>query len=788
MTLSIQYSKISAVCKNGQDVSLERPPNRWGLLFVNWLVNSLTPGVPVVSTFGASSLKSPASVWRGVVFVVLVVGMMVMGRGAWADGMLSVKPAVLNVPATSGTTTVKVINTSTGLMSWTANVSSCTWLSITDASGTNAGTIIVNYDPNSDSERVCTINIESSDATNSPQQVEIKQALGYTHCLKKRYAKSTLAQIAKAEETYHAANDTYSDDLVDIGVLTDTNYEYVISEATENTFTAVAASLKDNDRWTIDQGWNLVNIVDAHPDCTEDMILDGGYLIERMIIVAIRGILAAVTVPSLEAYVCSNKQREVRTVFEEIRLEQNAYFAIKDSFGSLVDIGFTPEEDYLYNYDIEVNDDGETYFVTASSKSPINGTISDVDEWTTNQDEGVLNTINTCESLWSPPVPTPIANVKPLLWRPVIGQIDVSLTPKLQAGSVSPAVTVLKEQWQISTDPNFVTTVLDKTVNFTGGSSDFVSYIVPSAKLEEGTVYYWRVKYSNSGGESQWSDVKWFRTAELNASVDAVLEAVSNPLPVCQGQSFDVTFRIDTAKQFDRFRMLWLDVDPKLEINSITPLLLNTATKLSNEELNLHGILVSNEEKTGNSTTDLFAVNFTVKPESVGTASIAFGSYLSVPTFVEKDITDDEIGVPEYDSLNIELHDVSVVIKNCSACNSPSIKSVNNGRWNLATTWDQNRTPVIGDVVIIQQDHTVWMETPSSNLDSVEIDGLCNYGKLTNLYKSWVSNGYQYRYGQLSLYANSFIDNYGQIHGRDGYSWFYSSGDGNAVTLLTHKW
>ncbi len=33
---------------------------------------------------GASSLKSPASIWRGVVFVVLVVGMMAMGRGAWA--------------------------------------------------------------------------------------------------------------------------------------------------------------------------------------------------------------------------------------------------------------------------------------------------------------------------------------------------------------------------------------------------------------------------------------------------------------------------------------------------------------------------------------------------------------------------------------------------------------------------------------------------------------------------------------------------------------------------------
>ncbi len=49
-----------------------------------WLSVSLTPDVPVVSTFGVGSLKSPASIWRGVVFVALVVGMMAMGRDAFA--------------------------------------------------------------------------------------------------------------------------------------------------------------------------------------------------------------------------------------------------------------------------------------------------------------------------------------------------------------------------------------------------------------------------------------------------------------------------------------------------------------------------------------------------------------------------------------------------------------------------------------------------------------------------------------------------------------------------------
>lgn len=82
--LSNKYSKNGAVC-NRQNVNSEGPPNNWRWLFVGWLFNSLTPCIPLVSTVGASSLKYPVSIWRGVVFIVLVVGMMAMGRVAWAD-------------------------------------------------------------------------------------------------------------------------------------------------------------------------------------------------------------------------------------------------------------------------------------------------------------------------------------------------------------------------------------------------------------------------------------------------------------------------------------------------------------------------------------------------------------------------------------------------------------------------------------------------------------------------------------------------------------------------------
>jgi len=69
--LSSNRGKNRSVCT--RDVNLEGPPNRWQL-FVTWLFDSLTLAVPVVSTFGVSSLKSPASIWRGVVFVALIVG------------------------------------------------------------------------------------------------------------------------------------------------------------------------------------------------------------------------------------------------------------------------------------------------------------------------------------------------------------------------------------------------------------------------------------------------------------------------------------------------------------------------------------------------------------------------------------------------------------------------------------------------------------------------------------------------------------------------------------------
>jgi hypothetical protein len=47
-----------------RNINLEEPPNRWQL-FVTWLLESLTPAVPVVSTVGASNklMTSIISFW-----------------------------------------------------------------------------------------------------------------------------------------------------------------------------------------------------------------------------------------------------------------------------------------------------------------------------------------------------------------------------------------------------------------------------------------------------------------------------------------------------------------------------------------------------------------------------------------------------------------------------------------------------------------------------------------------------------------------------------------------------
>jgi len=88
---------------------------------------------------------------------------------------LSVTPTVQEVSSETGTTSFEV-STNECPINWAATASD-SWLTIdSDASGTNSGTITVNYATNSDDARTSTIKVTAEGAENSPQTVEVKQA------------------------------------------------------------------------------------------------------------------------------------------------------------------------------------------------------------------------------------------------------------------------------------------------------------------------------------------------------------------------------------------------------------------------------------------------------------------------------------------------------------------------------------------------------------------------------------------------------------------------------------
>jgi hypothetical protein len=103
--------------------------------------------------------------------------------GTWTARLvpvLSVTPAYQDVTSHSGSInfTVTNANEGSGTMSWTAETDPLdSWINITSGnSGTNTGTISVNYEENEGGDvRVATITIISPEAYNSPQTVEIRQ-------------------------------------------------------------------------------------------------------------------------------------------------------------------------------------------------------------------------------------------------------------------------------------------------------------------------------------------------------------------------------------------------------------------------------------------------------------------------------------------------------------------------------------------------------------------------------------------------------------------------------------
>ena len=98
-------------------------------------------------------------------------------------------------------------------------------------------------------------------------------------------------------------------------------------------------------------------------------------------------------------------------------------------------------------------------------------------------------------------------------------QIDrVDLTPVLVSGMYvdTDHDDHFQSQWQISTESNFSTLVLDET-----SQNQLTAYTVGEMVLDVDTVYYWRVKFIDArNGESDWSQPATFTTIAADSAGD----------------------------------------------------------------------------------------------------------------------------------------------------------------------------------------------------------------------------------------------------------------------------
>lgn len=102
---------------------------------------------------------------------------------------------------------------------------------------------------------------------------------------------------------------------------------------------------------------------------------------------------------------------------------------------------------------------------------------------------------------------------RPVSLSPADGSANVSLTPILTTNAFSDPDTGdihSKTAWQIATAIDFTSVILSNQ-----STTNLTSLVVPAPALQEGTTYYWRVKYyDNNNNESEWSNVVSFTTLQ----------------------------------------------------------------------------------------------------------------------------------------------------------------------------------------------------------------------------------------------------------------------------------
>jgi hypothetical protein len=106
-----------------------------------------------------------------------------------------------------------------------------------------------------------------------------------------------------------------------------------------------------------------------------------------------------------------------------------------------------------------------------------------------------------------------------LLIAPLAGDTDRLLTERLIWYTTQRAG---KYRIQVSTIPDFTTTVIDTLLD-TAGVAEDTTMLIPADILTKYTVYYWKVRGENNSGDGAWSDIRYFKTIPEKPGVPVLM-------------------------------------------------------------------------------------------------------------------------------------------------------------------------------------------------------------------------------------------------------------------------
>lgn len=192
---------------------------------------------------------------------------------------------------------------------------------------------------------------------------------------------------------------------------------------------------------------------------------------------------------------------------------------------------------------------------------------------------------------------------RPLNVSPAQGEVNINETVTLKANPFMSlyGVTMAASRWQISTDPEFGTTVVDWYVP--GQATHF--RVGPSI-LNPSTLYYWRARYESPDADlSRWSSPTNFTTSvAFNDYID-----IPAPTPVAYGDPFEGGFYIG---------MVWHDI-----AESSTSMSIGTGVKtFTVHDMNANPIVYPGQE--------LEVRNANATMRFIGTVFEAVGTQLTV--------------------------------------------------------------------------------------------------------------------------------------------------------------